>query len=261
MTNSVNLNGNTYTDDSNASTGLGNGGHRTRFIPALSDFLVEAAAKIQACVDQVALALGYKNDAATSATAAASSAASAANAPGTSATSTTSISVGTGSKTFTIQTGKSFAIGQKVNIARTSDPSGSYMFGAITAHDSATGSMTVSVVTTVGTGTYTDWTVSLSGERGLSLVAWQRKTGAYTAISGERIAVGTTSAAVTITLPASPSANDFVEFMDDDGAFDTNNLTIARNGQTIMGAAEDMTVATNNISFGLRFNGTTWRIY
>lgn len=39
---SVTLNGNTYTDDSNAATGLANGGHRVRFVPALSDMLVEA---------------------------------------------------------------------------------------------------------------------------------------------------------------------------------------------------------------------------
>ena len=39
---SVTLNGNTYSDDSNPSTGLANGGHRVRFVPALSDMLVEA---------------------------------------------------------------------------------------------------------------------------------------------------------------------------------------------------------------------------
>ncbi len=39
---SVTLNGNTYSDDSNPSTGLANGGHRVRFVPALSDMLAEA---------------------------------------------------------------------------------------------------------------------------------------------------------------------------------------------------------------------------
>lgn len=39
---SVTLNGNTYSDDSNPTTGLANGGHRVRFVPALSDMLVEA---------------------------------------------------------------------------------------------------------------------------------------------------------------------------------------------------------------------------
>ena len=40
---SVTINGHTYTDDSDPSTGMGNGGHRTRFIPALNDVVVVAA--------------------------------------------------------------------------------------------------------------------------------------------------------------------------------------------------------------------------
>lgn len=53
---SVTLNGVTYTDDSNAVTGLANGGHRTRFVPALSNFLAEAAIQIALAADQVDLA-------------------------------------------------------------------------------------------------------------------------------------------------------------------------------------------------------------
>jgi hypothetical protein len=90
---------------------------------------------------------------------------------------------------------------------------------------------------------------------------WIRVTASYTAVSGNRIASDTTGGAFAITLPASPTAGNYVEFADDGGAFGTNNLTIGRNGNTIMGLAEDMTVSTNNISFGLVYNGTTWRIY
>ena len=39
---SVGGDGSTVTDDNNASTGLGNGGHRTRFIPALSQMVAVA---------------------------------------------------------------------------------------------------------------------------------------------------------------------------------------------------------------------------
>lgn len=94
-------------------------------------------------------------------TAAAASAASALGAPGTNATSTTSTATGTGSKTITIQTGKAYSVGQSVIIARTSDPSGVRMGGAITAYNSGTGSLTVNVSIAIGSGTYTDWTVSL----------------------------------------------------------------------------------------------------
>ena len=61
---SVILNGVTYTDDSNAVTGLANGGHRTRFVPCLSDFLAEAATQITAAAAQVALATAQTSDAA-----------------------------------------------------------------------------------------------------------------------------------------------------------------------------------------------------
>lgn len=53
---SVVLNGVTYTDDSNPATGMGNGGHRVRFIPALGNFLIEAEDTISEAEQQVQLA-------------------------------------------------------------------------------------------------------------------------------------------------------------------------------------------------------------
>lgn len=106
---------------------------------------------------QAGLALGYKNDAA-------ASAASAVLSPGSQATSTSSVSVGAGSKSLTLaQTGKNFVVGQFVAIARTSDPSGTWLNGAITAFNAGTGDMTVNVVNAYGaSGPYTDWSISQS---------------------------------------------------------------------------------------------------
>jgi len=95
-----------------------------------------------------------------------------------------------------------------------------------------------------------------TGEAGFSVI-----TSALTVISGGRYAVDTSSAAVTCTLPASPSAGDAIFFMDAGGAFNTNNLTLARNGKTIMGAASDLLVTVNNDSVGVVYNGATWRTY
>lgn len=152
---SVTVNGNTYTDDASPTTGLANGGHRTRLVPMLSDAVTDLAAK-------QAAALASKNAAATSETNAAASAATAVNAPGTSATSTTSLTIGTGSKTLTIQTGKSIVVGMSVKIASTASPT-NWMAGDVTAYNSGTGSLTVNSALTSGSGTIAAWTVSLAG--------------------------------------------------------------------------------------------------
>lgn len=95
--------------------------------------------------------------------AAATSASSAINAPGTSATSTTSLTIGTGSKSLTIQAGKQFAVGQFVVIASTASPS-NYMSGQITAYNSGTGALTVNVGMVGGSGTLAAWTVALGAD-------------------------------------------------------------------------------------------------
>jgi hypothetical protein len=91
-------------------------------------------------------------------------------------------------------------------------------------------------------------------------ITWISKSSAYTASSGDNILVDTSSAAFTITLPASPTVGSNVYFQDSKGSFATNNLTVARNGSTIMDAAEDMIVSINNQGFGLVYNGSDWRI-
>jgi len=75
------------------------------------------------------------------------------------------------------------------------------------------------------------------------------KTASFTAVSGNGYFVNTTSGAVTMTLPASPSAGDIVSVKDYAGTFATNNLTIARNGSNLDGNAGDKVVSTNNQNF------------
>ncbi len=87
------------------------------------------------------------------------------------------------------------------------------------------------------------------------------QTASFSATAGTRYGVNTTSVAVTATLPASPSAGDAIFFADAGGAYATNNLTIGRNGNTIMGLTSDMTVSTNDQSVGVFYTGSDWRIY
>ena len=72
----------------------------------------------------------------------------------------------------------------------------------------------------------------------------------------------TSGGAFTVTLPASPSAGDKVVIRDGDD-FSTNNLTVARNGQPIASAAEDMTVATQYAHVIMIYiDGTEgWRVH
>ena len=74
------------------------------------------------------------------------------------------------------------------------------------------------------------------------------KTASFTAVSGNGYFVNTTSGAITVTLPATPSAGDIVGFNDYARTFATNNLTVARNGSNIQGAAADGTFSTNGQS-------------
>lgn len=62
------------------------------------------------------------------------------------------------------------------------------------------------------------------------------------------------TASLTLTLPASPIAGDWVTVMNRSG---TVTATIARNGQSIMGLAEDMTVDDLNAGFRLVFADAT----
>ena len=83
---------------------------------------------------------------------------------------------------------------------------------------------------------------------------WQAvKTTGFTAVASEGYFVNTTSGAITMTLPASPSIGDEVSVIDYAGTFDTNNLTVDRNGKPIQGSAADLTVSTERAGFTLVF--------
>lgn len=127
----VTLNGNPY-----ANTDFPNGGWRDLFpSPVFDDFLAECELQI--------LAVGSA----------------------LTATSSSSVAVGTGSKVFTVGTGKGFAAGLWLVVYRTSDPS-TYLIGQVTAYSGGDVTITVASGDTAGSGTYTDWTLGIGGQRG-----------------------------------------------------------------------------------------------
>ena len=88
--------------------------------------------------------------------------------------------------------------------------------------------------------------------------SWQAvKTGNFTAVAGEGYFINTTSGAITMTLPATPTLGDEVSVIDYAGTFDTNNLTVGRNSENIQGSAADLTVATERAGFTLVYTDGT----
>ena len=97
------------------------------------------------------------------------------------------------------------------------------------------------------------WTTMSGG------TSWQAvETGAtMTAVAGEGYFINTTSNACTATLPAG-SIGDECTFVDYAGTFDTNNLTVGRNGSDkINGSAADLTVSVERAAFTLVFTDST----
>lgn len=69
-----------------------------------------------------------------------------------------------------------------------------------------------------------------------------------------------TAGGITITLPISTSlqVGDTVQVIDVVGAAGTSNITVARNGANIQGAAENLTIDINNASPVLVYSGATY---
>lgn len=95
-----------------------------------------------------------------------------------------------------------------------------------------------------------------------------RITANTTAVAGDVLACDTIAVgAFTVTLPASPVAGDAPIKIYDAGTttsvngFATNNLTIARNGNTICTLAEDVIVSNKGVTIICEYVNGTWRLY
>ena len=77
------------------------------------------------------------------------------------------------------------------------------------------------------------------------------KTSPFSAVSGDGFFVNTTSGAITVTLPSSPSQGDIVAFKDYANTWDCNAVTVARNGSKINGQCACATLNTESQSVTL----------
>jgi len=89
-------------------------------------------------------------------------------------------------------------------------------------------------------------------------LAWQTvKTANFTAVSGNAYPVNTTSGAVTVTLPASPAAGNFVTVVDYAGTAATNNITVAGNSSNIQGSSNNGLIAVNRQAYNFVYIDST----
>jgi hypothetical protein len=134
--------------------------------------------------------------------------------------------------------------------------------GSVATVDLAPGTVTNAKLTN-SSFTFDGTSISLGGSDSVNVSAsWQSvitadgSTGT-TAVAGNGYFIDTTSAAHTLTLPASATIGDFIAIKDYAGTFNTNNLTIARNGHNIQGVANDSLISTNRASLVLVYVDST----
>lgn len=82
-----------------------------------------------------------------------------------------------------------------------------------------------------------------------------------TLVAGRRYFVDTT-AARTLTLPASPTLGQEIVIFDATGTAGTNNITLSRNGNKINGLTEDAIIDVDKSAAVLIYTGSTigWRL-
>ena len=121
---------------------------------------------------------------------------------------------------------------------------------------------TLTFKTTSGTGvllceghSYTLYSDGTNVVKAGELRKWRAISSAETIQAGAQILVNTNGGAVTVTLPASPATGDTVNFVDQGYDFNTNALTVGRNGSNIANSAADLVVNTQGAAFGLVYSG------
>ena len=93
--------------------------------------------------------------------------------------------------------------------------------------------------------------------------AYSTVNSSFSAAVGQNYFVNTNGGGVTATLPASPDLGAKITFFDVAKTFDSNALTVSRNGKAIQGDSANLTVNTEGAAFSLVFSGDTygWRIF
>jgi len=108
----------------------------------------------------------------------------------------------------------------------------------------------------VVTGSFPNQTVSATSP------AWELKSSTFTAVAGHKYQIDTSSGAVTVTMPASASAMDSIEFADATLSWGTNAVTLSRNGLKINNGTSNYTdsVEGDKLSIVYISSGYGWSV-
>jgi len=131
-----------------------------------------------------------------------------------------------------------------------------YTFGSRTW--TWTGDFWMATSTTVG---YTG-SIGYVGSRGLPGSAtnpWQVQTTDYTATDGDRIIANTVFGSFNITLPENPTAGQYIQITDGYN-LTLYPVTVLRNGSTIEGFADNISLDLAGSTFEFIYSGSTWQI-
>ena len=91
------------------------------------------------------------------------------------------------------------------------------------------------------------------------ITAWTRVTANTALTANAQYIADTSGGPFTVTLPATPSLGT-IEVISDGAAWGNNNLTVARNGSTIEGQAQDLILNISTSLVYLIYDGTTWNL-
>lgn len=112
-----------------------------------------------------------------------------------------------------------------------------------------------SIVLTTATDS-ADYVSIVAGLEGPASTWREVAESSYTAVANSKLIVDTSTGIVTVTLPGSPEFGDEVKIIDGTGNADSNNITINRNGNKILGADSDFILDVNRVAVDLVYYNT-----
>jgi len=159
-------------------------------------------------------------------------------------TSTTSNSIGTGSKTFTVESAKPYQAGTPLRIADAAAPSTNFMDTVVTSYSGT--SLVVNSIGYGGSGTKTSWTINIGGAKTIdgTLGVSQGGTGA------------TTAAAARTNLDVYSKSEADGRYINVTGDGMTSNLTFGDNVKATFGASADLEIFHDGAASYIRDAGT-----